>query len=100
MDQVIVVIDMSNRMMTTVKVGYVIASNEVMLSGKPIGYFYREEPENEGDSGWRFFSGEETQEYADDSNNFSMYNASSIVCLLYTSPSPRDATLSRMPSSA
>ena len=26
--------------------------------------------------------------------------ASSCVCLLYTSPSPRDATLSRMPSSA
>ena len=24
----------------------------------------------------------------------------SLVCLLYTSPSPRDATLSRMPSSA
>ena len=23
-----------------------------------------------------------------------------VVCLLYTSPSPRDATLSRMPSSA
>ena len=27
-------------------------------------------------------------------------NALSWVCLLYTSPSPRDATLSRMPSSA
>ena len=26
--------------------------------------------------------------------------ASKIFCLLYTSPSPRDATLSRMPSSA
>ena len=26
--------------------------------------------------------------------------AQNIVCLLYTSPSPRDATLSRMPSSA
>ena len=24
----------------------------------------------------------------------------SLICLLYTSPSPRDATLSRMPSSA
>ena len=24
----------------------------------------------------------------------------SVICLLYTSPSPRDATLSRMPSSA
>ena len=26
--------------------------------------------------------------------------ANIIICLLYTSPSPRDATLSRMPSSA
>ena len=25
---------------------------------------------------------------------------SGVICLLYTSPSPRDATLSRMPSSA
>ena len=30
----------------------------------------------------------------------STYFDSFIVCLLYTSPSPRDATLSRMPSSA
>ena len=28
------------------------------------------------------------------------YDAVIAVCLLYTSPSPRDATLSRMPSSA
>ena len=27
-------------------------------------------------------------------------NADALTCLLYTSPSPRDATLSRMPSSA
>ena len=27
-------------------------------------------------------------------------NAMILICLLYTSPSPRDATLSRMPSSA
>ena len=27
-------------------------------------------------------------------------NDESYICLLYTSPSPRDATLSRMPSSA
>ena len=27
-------------------------------------------------------------------------NALALICLLYTSPSPRDATLSRMPSSA
>ena len=29
-----------------------------------------------------------------------LFNGRCIVCLLYTSPSPRDATLSRMPSSA
>ena len=32
-----------------------------------------------------------------DSDQYPRWN---IVCLLYTSPSPRDATLSRMPSSA
>ena len=31
---------------------------------------------------------------------FSAQHAEDIFCLLYTSPSPRDATLSRMPSSA
>ena len=33
-------------------------------------------------------------------NSFTMTQQSSGACLLYTSPSPRDATLSRMPSSA
>ena len=32
--------------------------------------------------------------------SFSVPEARVLVCLLYTSPSPRDATLSRMPSSA
>ena len=31
---------------------------------------------------------------------FDSYNRFNFPCLLYTSPSPRDATLSRMPSSA
>ena len=33
-------------------------------------------------------------------NNWTPVHTHTIVCLLYTSPSPRDATLSRMPSSA
>ena len=32
--------------------------------------------------------------------NDQIISAASCTCLLYTSPSPRDATLSRMPSSA
>ena len=31
---------------------------------------------------------------------FTPANAESLICLLYTSPSPRDRTRSRMPSSA
>ena len=31
---------------------------------------------------------------------FNIEEAKAFICLLYTSPSPRDATLSRMPSSA
>lgn len=61
------------------KIGYIIASNEVMVDGKPVGYLYREEPDDEGDSGWRVFSGEESQEYADEASNFAMYNASTVT---------------------
>ena len=33
-------------------------------------------------------------------NNLTVTMVMCVACLLYTSPSPRDATLSRMPSSA
>ena len=38
--------------------------------------------------------------FTDNGDEFFNLNDHSISCLLYTSPSPRDATLSRMPSSA
>ena len=43
------------------------------------------------------------QEYVVDGiedDNYQWLFANNLFCLLYTSPSPRDATLSRMPSSA
>ena len=36
----------------------------------------------------------------DESGSFRVHNEKDIDCLLYTSPSPRDWTISRMPSSA
>ena len=40
------------------------------------------------------------QNYPDSVSNLCVIGAAHKPCLLYTSPSPRDATLSRMPSSA
>ena len=59
--------------------GSCIASDEITVGGKPVGYMYREEPDNEHDSGWRFFSGAESQEYADDATNFAIYDVNTIA---------------------
>ncbi len=61
------------------RIGYVTVSNRIMIDGQSIGYLYREEPDNEDDSGWRIFAGDETQDYADDASNFALYNASTIL---------------------
>ncbi len=45
------------------------ASKMVMEDGMRVAYMVREEPDNEDDSGWRFFSGRESQEYVDDPDN-------------------------------
>lgn len=60
-------------------IGCIIASNEVALAGRPVGYLCREEPDSEKDSGWRVFSGDETQEYADDAASFAVFCAPTIL---------------------
>lgn len=62
-----------------VLLGYITASHEVASKLRPVGYLYGELPNGPLDSGWRVFAGDETQEYADDPSNFSLYNASTIV---------------------
>ena len=44
-------------------------TKDILINKKKIKFMYHEQPDNESDSGWRFFSGDETQEYVDDSNN-------------------------------
>lgn len=56
-----------------------VASDLITVHGEPIGYMYREQPEENADSGWRFFSGTESQEYADDADNFSFYKVNTIA---------------------
>lgn len=44
-------------------------TKKLLENGAKIGFAYREQPDNEYDSGWRFFTGEEDQEYVDNADN-------------------------------
>ena len=59
--------------------GGCIASDRITVDGKAVGFMYRESPRDEIDSGWHFFSGEETQDYADDARNFAIYDVNTIA---------------------
>jgi hypothetical protein len=50
------------------------ATDRITVDGKPVGFMYRELPDNDIDSGWRFFSDGDTQEYADDPANCAIYD--------------------------
>lgn len=54
-------------------------TNRILYKGEKIGYFYREEPDQEDDSGWRFMIGDETDEYMDDSENISYVSLGTVL---------------------
>ena len=58
--------------------GSCIASNKITVDGEKIGYMYREKPSNETDSGWRFFSGNEDEEYTNNPDNFNIFDLNTI----------------------
>lgn len=58
--------------------GGCIASDRITVDGLKIGYMYRENPTNESDSGWRFFAGDESEEYTDNADNFEIYDLNTI----------------------
>ena len=71
-----------------------IATNRITVEGCKVGYCYREKPDGDWDSGWRFTAGDESDEYMDDPNNAGIYGLNSIcnddpdiIALLHT-PAP------------
>lgn len=58
--------------------GSCIASDKITVEGLKIGYMYRENPTNEFDSGWRFFAGDESEEYTNNAENFEIYDLNTI----------------------
>ena len=58
--------------------GGCIASDRITVDGTRVGYMYREQPDNDVDSGWRFFAGDESPEYAETADNFTVYDVNTI----------------------
>lgn len=57
------------------------ATNRITVDGKKIGYMYRETPDDDSDfpdSGWRFFAGDETEEYTDNPDNINIFSLNTI----------------------
>ena len=59
--------------------GYAFATDMNSVAGQKVGYMYREEPEDDEDSGWCFMSGSETQDYMDDPNNLGLFDVNTIA---------------------
>ena len=59
--------------------GYCLATDMIMCEGLPVGYMYREEPNEEDDSGWRFFSGAEDQDYVDNPDHIGLYAVNTVA---------------------
>lgn len=54
------------------------ATDKIMVGGANIGFMYREFPNNEQDSGWRFMAGDESQDYMNDPNNVGIYHLNTL----------------------
>ncbi len=59
--------------------GACFATDEITVKGRKVGYMYKEKPDNQTDSGWRFMAGDETEEYMDNAENMAIYDVNTIA---------------------
>ena len=59
--------------------GGCIASDRITVDRRPVGYMYREAPDYDGDSGWRFFAGDEDEAYMTVVAHFGVYDVNTIA---------------------
>lgn len=60
-------------------IGAVMASAMLFEDHMKPHFIFREKPSNDNDSGWRIFSGFESDEYSDNADNFGFYDAKTIL---------------------
>lgn len=54
------------------------ATDRIIVDGAKIGFMYREKPLNTQDSGWRFMSGDENDEYMNDNSKLGIYHLNTL----------------------
>ncbi|MBB5055742.1 hypothetical protein HDF16_000411 [Granulicella aggregans] len=59
--------------------GSCIASDRITADGALVGFMYREQPDDQYDSGWRFLAGDESDDYANTPKNLGLYDVNTIA---------------------
>ncbi|MDX2218444.1 MAG: DUF2185 domain-containing protein [Burkholderiales bacterium] len=59
--------------------GACFATDKITVEGFPVRFMYREDPDNEHDSGWRFMSGFEDDDYMSNPDNMEIYDVNTIA---------------------
>jgi hypothetical protein len=59
--------------------GSCIASDQITVDGRSVGFMYREPSSRDIDSGWRFLSGFESEAYMGDTRNHAAYDINTIA---------------------
>lgn len=54
-------------------------TNRILLDGQAICFLYRESPDEDQDSGWRFTAGDETDEYMEDTGNIGYVSLGAVL---------------------
>jgi hypothetical protein len=59
--------------------GGCIASDKITVDGYLVRFMYREAPDHDADSGWRFMSGYEDDAYMENPDNHAIYDVNTIA---------------------
>ena len=61
------------------KFGFVLATKMLIEGKRRVRYMYHEEATSPQDSGWRFFCGDEDDEYVNNPDNIAIYDINTIL---------------------
>ena len=61
------------------KFGFVLATKMLVEGKRKVRYMYHEKTTNSQDSGWRFFCGEEDDDYVNNPENIAIYDINTIL---------------------